>query len=122
MSKTLVDNILFDSKIEASAYLLFKEAKLDFSLQPEFLLFEPFEYTDLGNKKRKYSKMIYTGDFLVKSDKYDKPIVVEIKGFQRSDYMLRKKLFIMKYNKDYYFIQLNNIKEIIEFTSKLKEI
>lgn len=58
--------------------------------------------------------MEYTGDFLVNDF-----IVIEVKGFQRSDYMMRKKLFLMKYHTQYKFIQINNLKEAEEV---IKEI
>jgi len=121
--KTIISGIQFDSKMEASHYKYLLEIpniKIK-KLQPEFLLFDSFEYFNIDtNKKAKFSKMIYTGDFELEVPGLDKPLILESKGFQRSDYMLRKKLFIMLYNKDYYFLQTNNMKECKAFFDKYK--
>ena len=123
-TKTIINGIRFDSKLEAEHYQYLKDIpniKI-LKLQPEFVLFEPFEYFNIQtNKKSKFSKMIYTGDFLLEVPGLDKPLVLESKGFQRSDYMLRKKLFIMLYKADYYFLQSNSMKECRKFFDKYKE-
>ena len=64
--------------------------------------------------------MIYTGDFLLEVPGLDKLLVLEVKGFQRSDYMLRKKLFIMKYHNEYNFLQSNSLKDCKKFFDKYK--
>lgn len=112
--KTIIDGLIFDSKFEAQSYLLFKEAGLLEKVHMSFELFPAFEYIDTFDKKRKYSSIIYTPDFLLKGN-----IVVEIKGVPTGEYMLRKKLFIMKYNKEYKFVQLNSTAEVKEFIEKV---
>jgi hypothetical protein len=121
--KTIIDGIQFDSKLEAEHYQYLKtipNIKI-LKLQPEFVLYKPFEYFNIEtNKTAKFSKMIYTGDFLIELPDYDKPLVLESKGFQRSDYMLRKKLFIMLYHDKYNFLQSNSMKECKKFFDKYK--
>ena len=53
--------------------------------------------------------MVYTPDFLIRIEGSDKPIAIEVKGFRRADYMLRRKLFIMKYNSEVDFIETDKI-------------
>jgi hypothetical protein len=121
--KTKINGIMFDSKLEAEHYtylLTIPNIKIK-RLQPQFLLFDSFEYFNIEtNKKAKFSKMIYTADFELEVPGLDKPLILESKGFQRSDYMLRKKLFIMLYNKDYHFLQTNNMKECKAFFDRYK--
>ena len=45
--------------------------------------------------------MKYTGDFKIELPDNNKPVIVEVKGSQTGEYMMRKKLFIMKYKNDY---------------------
>ena len=121
--KTYLDGHVFDSKFEAGHYAYLKSlSKVKIiKLQPEFQLFEGFEYFDLKkNKIIKYRKMIYTGDFLIELPDIDKPIVVESKGFSRPDYEMRRKLFINKYNKEYYFFQSDKLKDCVDYFGKYK--
>jgi predicted nuclease of restriction endonuclease-like RecB superfamily len=112
--KVVIDGIQFDSKMEAGHYTYFKGHPniqiLD--IHPELKLFEPFEYRSLEkNQNIKMRGIVYTPDFIISLKGNDKPIVVEVKGFQTDEYMLRKKLFLIKYKDVYDFIQLNSEKE-----------
>lgn len=92
--KTVVDNIRFDSLMEAQYYQqlkMLKKAKkiADFSLQPRFTLIKPF--TDNTGKRQR--AMTYTADFKVHH--FDGTIeVIEVKGMLTTDYKLRRKLFL----------------------------
>ena len=121
--KTILDGIIFDSLFECDIYKLLKENNINIkSTHPEFLLFEDFTYMDIYNKEHKVRKMKYTGDFLIETQVLNKPLIVESKhGIITNDYLKRRKLFLMKYSGQYYFHQINSIKEAKELIEKLKE-
>lgn len=123
--KTKVNGITFDSQLEASHYIYFlNHPKIKIlKLQPSYDLQEAFIYDDpltldnkSGNTTRSMSKMIYTADFLLEIEGLDFPVVIETKGFKRSDYMIRRKLFLYKYVKDkpLYWIELKTLKDAKE--------
>ncbi len=94
--KTLRNNILFDSKLEADRYShlsLMQRAGLitDLEMHPEFVLIEPF--TKLGKKKRGHK---YTADFMYR-DEHGQLTVEDVKGLITRDFPLRRTLFDSKY-------------------------
>ena len=108
-TKYKCNNIIFDSKSEALHYIYFmNHPHIEIiELQPKFILLEKFEYYCIDKKKmRTMREMVYTPDFRIRVDGIDKDIMVEVKGFGRKDYMIRKKLFISQYRHTYYFIEL----------------
>lgn len=103
--KTEVDGITFDSKSEAKRY---QELKLlerggaikNLSLQPRFMLQEGFVNIHTGKKERAIE---YVGDF--QYDENGITIVEDCKGFKTSDYKIKRKLFIKKYQSEYKHIE-----------------
>ena len=100
--KTVIDDIKFDSKDEATFYLDLKEMKRNgeiknFSLQPKMVLIPSF---------KKYNKTIksatYTPDFLVEYPNGEK-VYIDVKGFETDASKLRKKMF------DYFYPELKLI-------------
>ena len=95
--KVIVDNIVFDSKKEASYYLklkaLLKSGVIkDLELQKEYILQDKFKIN--GKTQRKIS---YKADFTYFSVEDNKLHVVDVKGFKTEIYKLKKKLFEYKY-------------------------
>ncbi len=81
--------------------------------QREFNLLDSFEWVSFPNlKKRKMRGMVYTPDFILKVDGFDKLLALESKGYARKDYAIRKKLFIKNYNDEYYFLESNSEKHL----------
>ena len=67
--KTIIDGIQFDSELEALHYRYLKDRSdvTIIKLQPEYELFERFQYYNIETGKTStYSRMIYTPDFLIK--------------------------------------------------------
>lgn len=103
--KTEVDGITFDSKSEAKRY---QELKLlerggaikNLSLQPRFLLQEGFVNIHTGKKERAIE---YVADF--QYDENGITIVEDVKGFKTSDYKIKRKLFLFKYQNKYKHIE-----------------
>ncbi|MCM3130966.1 MULTISPECIES: DUF1064 domain-containing protein [unclassified Paenibacillus] len=94
--QTIIDNITFDSKMEAQRYAhlcMLQRAGLISELEnhPEFVLIEPF--TKLGKKKRGHK---YKADFMY-LDEHGQRIVEDVKGFVARDFPLRRTLFDSKY-------------------------
>ena len=99
--KTKINGITFDSKTEADYYLqlLAREQAgeiQNLTCQPEFSL-----YPKKKLRKRTIRPMKYTPDFSY----YDggQRHIVEVKGFARPEYMLRKKVFLHIYGDDLIF-------------------
>lgn len=89
--KTMLFNIIFDSKAEAKfyLYLLSKFKKNDIVLQPEFILQERFT-DDSGNMIRQIK---YIADFYIKS----LDVYIDCKGMQTQVFKLKVKMFRLKY-------------------------
>lgn len=94
--KVEIDGIVFDSKSEGEYYLLLKHLKeegiiKDFSLQPAYILQEPF---------RKYGKRFlaikYVADFLVVENDGTET-VIDIKGLPTETAKMKRKLFDYNY-------------------------
>lgn len=95
--KTEVDGITFDSRKEADYYCELKlrlKARdiLGFTLQPEFILQEPF--TD--NAGKAHRAVIYRADFII-LHKSGLEEVVDVKGMKTKEYLIKKKLFLARY-------------------------
>ena len=114
VKKVEVDGILFDSGLESKHYLYLKQhPKIKIvKLQETFMLLEGFKWFDIEKDKwRKMRDMVYTPDFIIKHDDYDRLIAWETKGFARKDYMIRKKMFLHRYGDRYYFLQVHSMKQ-----------
>lgn len=95
--KTIVDNIKFDSKKEATRYqelkLLERAGKIkDLKLQQEYELIPKFK-----KNNKTYRKTIYKADFSYFDIEANKYIVEDVKGFKTDVYKLKKKLFEYRY-------------------------
>jgi hypothetical protein len=103
--KTEIDGITFDSKAEAKRY---QELKLieragqikHLSLQPRFMLQEGFINIHTGKKERAIE---YVADFIYNEG--SETIVEDVKGMKTSDYKIKRKLFIQKYQDKYKHIE-----------------
>lgn len=99
-TRTTIDGHKFDSKKEAAYYCELRLRKMakefaDFSLQPEFILLDPF--TDATGKKHRAIK--YRADFAITH--HDGTVeVVDVKAaknFTTDVYKIKKKLFLARY-------------------------
>ncbi len=94
-TKIVVDNIKFDSNLEATRY---KELKLllrageisNLELQPRFLLQDSFK-----KNGKTYRKIEYIADFQYIEN--GKTIVEDVKGIQTDVFKLKHKIFEKKY-------------------------
>lgn len=94
--KTVVDDIVFDSRDESLYYEALKNMKekgliKDFELQPKYLLQEGF----VKNGK-KYRAITYIADFKVINNN-NSFYVVDIKGMLTTEFKIKMKLFNYKY-------------------------
>jgi len=99
--KTEVNGILFDSKTEADYYSILLEREdrgeiHSLSMQPQFEILPSFQL-----RKRKVRGMHYTPDFFYMIG--DDVHVVEVKGYSRGEYLMRRKLFLWKYGDSCFF-------------------
>ena len=95
--KTVVDNIKFDSKLEANRYselkLLERAGEIfDLKLQPRFLLQPNFKY-----KGKTHRKIEYVADFEYICN--GQVIVEDVKGVKTEVFKLKEKLLLYKYPK-----------------------
>lgn len=91
--KIVVDNITFDSKLEAQRYtelrLLERGGYIkDLKLQPSYELIPTFT-----KNKKTYRKACYIADFSYYDNELNKTIVEDTKGFKTDVYLLKKKMF-----------------------------
>lgn len=95
--KTTIDNITFDSKLEAKRY---KELKLlenkgvirDLIIKPSYELIPSFK-----KNNKTFRKTCYIADFSYYDNELGKVVVEDTKGFSNDVYKLKKKLFEYKY-------------------------
>ena len=95
--KTIVDDIQFDSRLEAKRYtelkLLQKSGKIkELQLQPSFELIPSFK-----KNGKTFRKSTYKADFQYIDTETGKTIVEDVKGFKTELYKLKKKLFEYKF-------------------------
>ena len=95
--KTIIDGIVFASKLEAKRYtelkLLEKQGIIkDLELQPSYDLIPSFK-----KDNKTYLKSTYKADFSYFDIENNKTIVEDTKGFKTPVYMLKKKLFEYNY-------------------------
>lgn len=91
-SKTVVDGIRFDSKLEAERYrelrLLEKAGAIkELELQPKFRLLPTFR-----KNGKTYRGITYIADFAY-YDKDERYIVEDVKGYKTKEYQIKRKLF-----------------------------
>lgn len=96
-TKTEIDGITFDSRLEANRYcelkLLYQAGEItQLRLQPEFELIPAFR-----KNGKAYRKTVYRADFMYFDNKTGKYIVEDTKGFKTDIYKLKRKLFEHQY-------------------------
>lgn len=97
--KAEVDGIMFDSQKEARKYAELKLLQraggvTEIELQPKFNLLQGFKY-----RGKKIQGVTYTADFLV-SYRDGRKQIIETKGYKTRDYILRKKMLLLKIKDD----------------------
>ena len=96
-SKTIVDGIKFDSRLEAQRYQhlrILEQAGViqALTLQPEFELQPSFK-----KNGKTYRRIVYKADFSYYSVREGKVIIEDTKGYVTKEYALKKKLFEYRY-------------------------
>jgi hypothetical protein len=118
--KTVVDGITFDSRAEAKYYeqlKWLKQAKQikDFMLQPRFILQEAFK-----KNGKTIRKIEYVADFEIHN--LDGTVeIVDVKGHETKEFLLKKKLFEKKYEFTLKLVTLDETYGWIEL-EKLKKL
>lgn len=91
-----VDGILFDSKLEASRYVVLRDREavgeiFDLETQPRYTVQPAFS----KNGKR-YAAIKYVADFSY-TDKKNRQIVEDVKGVETATFRIKRKLFLYVY-------------------------
>ena len=123
MAKYIVDGIEFDSKLEADHYAILKSNPNIEILNDHqtFELYPKHSFKHFPRLKTAHQQPIrYTPDFILRMKGLEKPVAMESKGYARKEYMLRKKLFMLKYSREYYFYQCKSVKQLKDDLEKLK--
>lgn len=125
MAKYEKDGIKFDSGLELKHYEYLK-SQPDIEIvdvHKTFLIHDKHTFKHFPRLKTTHQHPIrYTPDFILHMDGVDKPIAMESKGYARKEYMLRKKLFMIKYSREYYFYQCKSLPQLKEDIEKIREI
>jgi hypothetical protein len=104
-----IDGIVFASKLEMKVYLWLKEAGLEFTRQPRYVLQPKFE---LNGKK--YREICYVGDFLVNG------VVVDAKGVETDGFKIKEKLLAGVHRLQ--IVKLRNKRDTLAFIGQVKNI
>lgn len=93
--KTKIDDIEFDSYMEAKRYRQLVTLEMageisDLVLQPKFRLMDSYKYNGKAIKA-----IDYIADFMYRED--GKLVVEDVKGMRTQAYIIKSKLFIKKY-------------------------
>ena len=91
------NGIKFDSIKEMRHYVALKELEKlgyikDLQLQVKFELQPKFKYNN-----KNIRAIIYIADFVYFDTSANKTIVVDVKGFKTKEYLIKKKMFMYKY-------------------------
>ena len=102
----VIDGHKFPSLKEAQRYkelkLLVKAGKIkNLELQPEFEIIPKQKYRGKNLREAKY-----TADFKYYDVDSNEWVIEEVKGMPTVDYVLRKKLFILKYGNEFKFLEI----------------
>ncbi len=115
MAKYERDGIKFDSGLELKHYEYLKahpKVKI-IDDHKTFTLFDKHAFIHFPRLKKTHQQPIrYTPDFILEIEGLDKPVAMESKGYARKEYMLRKKLFMIKYSREYYFYQCKSLEQL----------
>ena len=116
-TKVTIDNIKFQSKLEARRYkqlkLLENNDLISFlELQPKFVLQDKF-YMLKNNKKECIRKLTYSADFQYMEN--GKLVIEDTKGHETNEYKIKRKLFLMMGDFDI-FREYKSSKKIIDYT------
>jgi len=92
--RTVIDGHTFASKKEAGAYLNFRAMQANgqitgLELQPRFELLGKFTY-----RNEKIRALTYVADFRFTLIETGEVIVVDVKGFRTTEYLIKRKLFL----------------------------
>lgn len=136
--KIFYEGIEFKSKLELNFYINSKTSKIPFLYEQyktillegtklEGYIYQPNKSKDLVLNTTKIKNMTYTPDFhnIFKNANNEKCLVVaECKGIQTDSYKLKKKLFLIKMNKEwgqrFYFFEPHNIYQINQCLNIIK--
>lgn len=95
--KTVVDGITFDSRKEASRYLVLKGMEEDGSIEDlrRQVHYELVPAFDVDGKH--YRPVYYVADFVYVNKETGKEVVEDVKGMRTDVYRLKSKLFARRY-------------------------
>ena len=101
-AKRMAFGILFDSKKEMERYLVLRSMEdageiHDLDIQPGFVLQPAF--TDLNHRSHREIK--YFADFEYTEPGNERKVIEEVKGKATREFMIKKKLFLYKYDNEY---------------------
>lgn len=111
--KAKVDGHNFDSKLESNIYLAMKSLGLTFTLQPRYVLLEPFK---LNGKT--FRAIEYKGDFDLMLN--GKSYTLDAKGMETPVFKIKKKMFAFRYQKE--VICIKSVRHFMEWYRRETEM
>lgn len=118
-TKSIFDDIKFDSKLELFFYKLLKDNNIIFEMKNKFILQNKFEYNGINIREISMFPDYYLKDYNT---------IIEIKGFTNDVFPLKYKMMLnhlnnLKEEDKYYkakYIILKNQKEMLNYINSLK--
>lgn len=90
--KPVVDDIVFDSAMEAEYYIYLKSQKYTFDRQVVFELQPAYKLSG-----KKIAKIEYIADFVIYDENHTILHVIDVKGRETPEFRIKKKLFEFRY-------------------------
>jgi hypothetical protein len=108
--RTRCEGIIFDSKLEAERWaelrMLENAGRItNLKRQVRFHLLDK-----LVHEGETHRKKAYVADFTYEDPDHDRPVVEDVKGVATPMYRMKKHMFLLKYGKDYVFIETRKTK------------
>lgn len=107
-----VDDVVFDSKLEANVYRYLKQEGLQFDMQVKFELQPKFEL-----QGAKFRAVTYVADFVIHHNGQE--FVLDAKGMKTPDYELKKKWFAYVHHR--LITEVRSVKQAKEFVFRLRQ-
>lgn len=101
-----LDGIVFDSKVEMSAYRFLRDTGIAFRRQPSFTVQDGFTF-----QGKKYRPIVYIPDFEIwHEDRPDESILIDMKGHKTRDFMIKWKLMLKTHGR--YVHRVTTLKQL----------
>lgn len=114
----------FDSKMEFEHFIIIKDTvdRLWFKIerQKSYVIMEGFKIDEWFSGKETYRPLTYKADFTIYNSDWTELMVIDSKWFKTDKFMIKRKLFAKKYNKNIVLISWKkDLTKVLEILNNL---